>query len=284
MTIDIGLTGWGDHASLYADQTKPEDKLAVYASHFPVVEVDTAFYAIQPETHYKKWLNQTPERFTFVIKAFNQLTGHDRETRTKQEARDLMKRYEESIQPVVEANRLKALLFQFPPWFNVNKQHIQKLRLIRDWLDDYPLALEFRNRTWFTDQYKQQTIDFMKDQQWIHTICDEPQAGEGSVPLVLEPTHPEKTLIRFHGRNVHGWNKNGRKDWRKVRFLYRYNEEELLEWVKRIQQLKQQTPDITALFNNNSGGDAADNAKQFQKMLGIEYKNLNPRQMDLFQF
>ncbi|RWZ60319.1 DUF72 domain-containing protein [Halobacillus fulvus] len=280
--IDIGLTGWGDHPSLYAGQSKSSEKLEEYASHFPVVEVDTAFYAVQPPSHYEKWMRQTPDSFSFVIKAFSGLTGHDRETRSIQEAKELMKRYEESIQPVVEGERLKALLFQFPPWFDVRKQHIQKLRLIREWLHDYPLALEFRNRTWFEGPYREQTLDFMKEGQWIHTICDEPQAGEGSVPRVLVPTHPEKTLVRFHGRNVHGWNKNGNKDWRKVRFLYRYNEEELQEWADRIDELKAKTPDITLLFNNNSGGDAAANAKQMQSILGINYSDLNPRQMDLF--
>lgn len=284
MSIQIGLTGWSDHADLYPDMSKPHEKLSNYASHFPVVEVDTAFYAIQPVTHYQKWAAQTPSSFSFVIKAFNGLTGHDRESRTVQEAKDLVKAYEESIQPVVEKGKLNALLFQFPPWFDVNKQHIKKLRLLREWLSDYPLALEFRNQTWFQPAYRQQTLDFMSQNQWIHTICDEPQAGVGSVPRVLETTHNEKTLVRFHGRNVHGWNKNGRKDWRSVRFLYNYNEEELQEWADRVNELKKETPDITLLFNNNSGGDAAQNAKQMQSMLNIEYNNLNPRQMDLFQF
>ncbi|TGB04584.1 DUF72 domain-containing protein [Halobacillus salinus] len=284
MSIQIGLTGWSDHADLYAESSRSQDKLSDYASHFPVVEVDTAFYAIQPPTHYEKWVAQTPSSFSFIVKAFNGLTGHDRESRTIQEAKDLVKAYEESIQPVVEKGKLNALLFQFPPWFDVNKQHIKKLRLLREWLRDYPMALEFRNRTWFQNGNLEKTIEFMREEEWIHTICDEPQAGIGSVPRVLETTHPEKTLVRFHGRNIHGWNKNGRKDWRKVRFLYNYNEEELTEWAERIHELKKQTPHITLLFNNNSGGDAAANAKKMQSLLNIQYNDLNPRQMDLFQF
>ena len=61
--IYIGLTGWGDHDSLY---TRPntKNKLSVYASHFPVVEVDTAFYAIQPESNSEKWVRETPEFFS----------------------------------------------------------------------------------------------------------------------------------------------------------------------------------------------------------------------------
>jgi uncharacterized protein YecE (DUF72 family) len=196
----------------------------------------------------------------------------------------LVKQYEESIQPVVDKNKLNALLFQFPPWFDVTKGHIQKLRLIREWLPNYPLALEFRNQSWFRPEYKEQTLSFMREGDWIHSICDEPQAGEGSVPRALVPTHQEKTLVRFHGRNVHGWNRNGRKDWREVRFLYRYNDEELTEWADRARELETLTPQVTLLFNNNSGGDAAPNAKQMQRLLGIEYEDLHPRQMDLFGF
>ena len=32
----------------------------------------------------------------------------------------------------------------------------------------------------------------------------------GSVPLVLEVTNSDMALIRFHGRNVHGWLDKGK--------------------------------------------------------------------------
>ena len=48
------------------------------------------------------------------------------------------------------------------------------------------------------------------------------------------------------------------------------------------QELAKHTKDIIVLFNNNSGGDAAGNAKELQSMLGIDYEGLNPKQLDLF--
>jgi uncharacterized protein YecE (DUF72 family) len=100
---------------------------------------------------------------------------------------------------------------------------------------------------------------------------------------VLQSTSKEKVLVRFHGRNVHGWNKKGRgQDWREVRYLYRYNQAELTEWAENLRKLDEGTSQVFALFNNNSGGDAADNAKQMMDLLDIEYKGLNPRQLDLF--
>ncbi|WP_133079862.1 DUF72 domain-containing protein, partial [Tetzosporium hominis] len=87
--------------------------------------------------------------------------------------------------------------------------------------------------------------------------------GEGSVPTVLRATNENKTLVRFHGRNKQGWMKpDGGKNWREVRYLYRYNQQELADWKKHLNELQQQSKDVFVLFNNNSGGDAADNGKQ----------------------
>ncbi|MCT2537325.1 DUF72 domain-containing protein [Aquibacillus koreensis] len=284
VSILIGLTGWGDHDSLYMEKGATRRKLEVYSSHFPVVEVDSAFYAIQTPSNYEKWVSQTPKDFSFVIKAHQSMTGHDRSTMTNQQAKELFKAYIDSIQPVIQAKKLNAILFQFPPWFDLNQKHIQKLRKIKSLMPDLPLALEFRNQSWFKDENRSATLQFMKEEGWIHSICDEPQAEEGSVPLVLESTSDLKTLVRFHGRNVHGWNRNGRDDWREVRFLYDYNETELKEWVSNIKQLQKDTKEITVLFNNNSGGHAAGNAKQLIELLNITYDNLNPKQMDIFHF
>lgn len=42
------------------------------------------------------------------------------------------------------------------------------------------------------------------------------------------------------------------------------------------------TKHVGVIFNNNSGGDAAENALALQKILGIEPDELNPKQIDLF--
>jgi uncharacterized protein YecE (DUF72 family) len=149
-------------------------------------------------------------------------------------------------------------------------------------MGDTPCALEFRHQSWFAGETEQKTLQFMKEENWIHSICDEPQAGQGSIPTVLKSTSPEKVLVRFHGRNVHGWNKTSGDNWREVRYLYRYNENELAEWAGYLKQLESQTEDVYAVFNNNSGGDAADNAKQMLQLLNINYSGLAPRQLDLF--
>ncbi|MEH7350696.1 DUF72 domain-containing protein [Gottfriedia acidiceleris] len=282
MEIKIGVTGWGDHDSLYPDRIHSSKKLRQYCMHFPIVEIDSSYYSIMPQSNYQKWVNQTTTDFSFIVKAYGGITGHSRQNYSKEEQILQLTPFLESIQPLIEANKLKGILFQFPPWFNCKKENVEILRTLKSKLKGLPAILEFRNQTWFYPRFYEQTLKFMEDEGWIHSICDEPQAGNGSIPIVLHPTDPNITLIRFHGRNIYGWNHNGQDNWREVRYLYRYNEEELYEWVERIEQLSKNTKEICILFNNNSGGDAADNAKQLMKLLGIEFGPSSTEQLELF--
>jgi uncharacterized protein YecE (DUF72 family) len=280
--IYIGVTGWGDHDSLYDQPTSPREKLQAYASHFPVVEVDAAFYAIQPRSNIERWLRDTPDRFQFIVKAYQGMTGHQRGDIPFESTDEMFHLFMDSITPYKQQNKLAMVLFQFPPWFDCTKENVQYLRCCKMKMKDIPCALEFRNQSWFSDTMREKTVSFMKEEGWIHSICDEPQAGNGSIPTILEATSKEKTLIRFHGRNIHGWTKPKEGNWREVRYLYRYNESELLNWVQNVKLLKKECKDLYILFNNNSGGDAADNAKQFINMLNIDYDGLAPRQLNLF--
>lgn len=280
--IYIGVTGWGDHDSLYPDQISPRDKLKEYAGHFPTVEVDAAFYAIQPKRNAEKWVKDTPDSFQFIVKAYQGMTGHQRGEIPFETKQEMFEAFKDSLEPYIEHNKLAMVLFQFPPWFDCKRENVEYLRWCKSQMDVIPSALEFRHQSWFAPVFKQKTLKFMTEENWIHSICDEPQSGEGSIPAVLETTNKDKLLIRFHGRNVHGWQKRNAENWREVRYLYRYNHQELSEWADSIQKLAVECKDIYVLFNNNSGGDAADNAKQMMELLGLEYEDLAPRQLDLF--
>ncbi|MFP7493841.1 DUF72 domain-containing protein [Terribacillus saccharophilus] len=282
MTISVGVTGWGDHDKLYHDAKARQQKLKVYATHFDVVEVDASFYAIQSISNYTKWVQETPEHFTFIIKAHQDMTGQSRRKMTRAEAGDLFEGFVTSIQPVVQADKLGAILFQFPPWFQVEESSITRLRYIRELTKGLPVAIEFRNQSWYEEAFRDKTLTLLRELDFIHTVCDEPQAGNGSVPAVPVSTNEQLTLVRFHGRNVHGWNQNGREDWRKVRFLYRYNQTELKEWKKSALDLEKSSERVILLFNNNSGGDASDNAKDMMQLLGQKLPAPPPEQLNLF--
>ncbi len=280
--IYIGLTGWGDHDDIYEKPARGT-KLQMYSSHFPIVECDSSFYAILPENNYVNWVKETPDSFKFIVKAYQGLTGHKRnEKLTAGGLKEQMTLFKSSLQSLVDSGKLGMLLFQYPPWFDCQKQNIQLLRYTRELIGDLPVALEFRHQSWFTDDMRENTIEFMKKEKWIHTVCDEPQAGAGSVPIVTASTDKEKALVRLHGRNTEGWVNKKQDNWREVRYLYRYNSHELLGWKERLNELQKRTKDVYVMFNNNSGGDAARNAKQMIDLMGVEYSDLAAKQLKLF--
>ncbi|NGQ95287.1 DUF72 domain-containing protein [Brevibacillus sp. SYP-B805] len=281
-SIHVGLCGWGDHESLYPPGVRDREKLSVYASHFPLVEIDSSFYAILPQKNYETWVRETPESFRFVIKPHQAITGHQRGGQ-EEDRSELFRRFEESIQPVAASGKLAALLFQFPPWFDCTREHVRYIQRCAEAFSRYPVAVEFRHRSWFEAEYREKTLAFLRGLGAIHTVCDEPQAGVGCVPIVVAVTQPKLALVRFHGRNVKGWRDPGKGvNWRDVRYLYHYKEEELREWVPRVQELARQAEQVLVLFNNNSGKHAAGNAKEFMQMLGIQPSGLHPRQLELF--
>lgn len=145
------------------------------------------------------------------------------------------------------------------------------------------MCVEFRHQSWFDERFKEQTLSFLTDHQIIHSVVDEPQVKEGSIPLVNRITN-QVAFVRYHGRNRHGWTKKDMTDqeWRDVRYLYDYSREELEDLAQKVKILNQKAKKVYVIFNNNSGGHAAQNAKTYQDILGIDYEGLAPQQLKLF--
>jgi uncharacterized protein YecE (DUF72 family) len=82
MSILVGTCSWTDKTlidsgNFYPEDVKtPEARLKFYASKFPVVEVDSSYYAIPSERTAKQWAKRTPDDFVFDVKAFRLLTTH----------------------------------------------------------------------------------------------------------------------------------------------------------------------------------------------------------------
>jgi uncharacterized protein YecE (DUF72 family) len=87
--------------------------------------------------------------------------------------------------------------------------------------------------------------------------------------------------VRFHGRNTAGWNNTGQKNWRDVRYAYRYSDEELEEWIPRVKRLTEEAKQVILLFNNNSQGDAVSSANRMILKLGLDFQGLAPRQLEI---
>lgn len=277
--IQIGLTGWSDHPLVSPDSKR---KLEDYAGHFPVVEMDTSFYAIPPEKNILSWLEKTPNVFQFIPKAHATMTKHKNWFEEFTSISEMFDTFKTTFNPMVARGRIKAFLFQFPPYFDCKRENVEYLRTVRKHMEGLPVAVEFRHPSWLNKEHKKQTLEFMEEMEFIHVVVDQPQTPSNSVPLTPIATNSTQTIIRLHGRNYKGWLGEHTKDWRKERTLYDYTEEELEEIKQLTHQLEKESEEVTIIFNNNSGGHAAKNAKTFQNMLNIDFEGLAPRQLGLF--
>ena len=268
---------------MYEDLQRKSDKLITYTSHFPIVELDASYYAIQPERNIRKWIRETPERFQFIVKIHQALTLHADYHDFAESRQILFDQFKAMLTPLKSEQKLAMVLVQFPPWFDCTVQNIRYIRYVREQLKAFPVCIEFRHQSWFNDQFKEETLAFLTEYDMIHAVCDEPQVGQGSIPLVNRITN-ETAFVRYHGRNEHGWTKKDMTDeaWRDVRYLYDYNKQELQDLAQKVKLLEQKAKNIYVVFNNNSGGHAAQNAKTYQTLLGIDYEGLAPQQLKLF--
>src|ERR1700687_4439548 len=80
--ILIGTASWTDKSLIASGRfypakcNSPEERLRYYASQFPLVEVDSSYYAMPKPEVAQLWAERTAPTFTFNIKAFPLLTGH----------------------------------------------------------------------------------------------------------------------------------------------------------------------------------------------------------------
>lgn len=280
--ITIGLTTWKEHPALIQnvqrDVTLPE-----YAAVLPVVELDTPFYGIPRASTVVNWQKQVPEQFQFILKANKLMTKHDygKEEVGDDERQQAFTEYRRMVRPLVNAHQLKTVLFQFPPFFQRTTENLQWLFEIRDQMADLPIAVEFRNPSWYDPALTDDLMRYLAGLNMTHVIVDEPHRLNDGVPFVTKVADNRLALMRLHGRNEQGWFNQG-KDWRGVRTLYKYSDEELASFATAVSELSTQVQEVCVIFNNNSGGDAAPNALALRDLLHLSWQGLGPQQMSLF--
>ena len=82
MAILTGTASWTDKTLIACGRFYPpeaksaEARLRHYASVFPMVEVDSSYYAMPSAANAAMWVERTPQDFAFDVKAFRLFTGH----------------------------------------------------------------------------------------------------------------------------------------------------------------------------------------------------------------
>jgi uncharacterized protein YecE (DUF72 family) len=79
--IRVGTASWTDKTLIESgwyppEANTPEKRLRYYARQFPLVEVDSSYYALPAERTVAAWATRTPAGFTFNVKSFSLFTHH----------------------------------------------------------------------------------------------------------------------------------------------------------------------------------------------------------------
>src|SRR3954453_14885366 len=176
------------------------ERLAYYASQFPVVEADSTYYYPPTPEISESWVERTPDRFTMNVKAYSLLTGHptfpqslwpDLQAEVASEHRDKRSlyashlppeameeawdRFRHALMPLHSAGKLGAVLLQYPRWFSpkdVNRAGLEAAGRVPPDLD---LCVEFRNARWLSDEECDRTFEFLEEQGLSYVCVDEPQ-------------------------------------------------------------------------------------------------------------
>lgn len=284
--ILIGTSSWADRLLVASGwypsgANTPQGRLEYYAEHFPLVEVDTSFYAIPAPEVTSAWAQHTPGSFTFNVKAFSLFTGHStkagalppelrpagaaseqrlRRRDLPEEAYDkLWARFHESLAPL--SAKLGAVLLQFPPWLTCDPkgydrilETVQRCRPLRT-------AVELRHGSWLTADTAEETLTFLAKNDISFCCVDMPQGHSTSVPPILLAT-AEPAMLRFHGRSRH-WSTGDKQE----KFRYAYSEEELTDWASQLRELSAEADRLHVLFNNCCAGQAQRDAATLKAML-----------------
>ena len=288
--IRVGTAGWTDKTLIESgwypeDASNPEKRLRYYATQFPLVEVDSAYYALPAGRTAEAWADRTPAHFTFNVKAFSLFTQHPTPVRALpvdlREAagksgkdRVYLKdvdpevtgqawvRFLAALEPLRSAGKLGAILLQFPPWFPISRSNKEYILACAERAAPRRVCVEFRNYTWMTERNQQETLGFLSAHRLPYVCVDEPQGYSNSIPPVLAATS-DLAVVRLHGHSDQ-WESHDIQE----RFRYRYDGDELATWAGNVGRLASGADETHVVFNNCYRDYAHVNAGQLAGLIG----------------
>jgi uncharacterized protein YecE (DUF72 family) len=256
--IRIGPAGWSYtdwEGVVYPKHGSKFDHLAYLASFFDTIEINSPFYRIPPPNHARSWVRRVAANrdFRFTTKVFRGFTHEDAKL-----AADDVKAFRNYLDPLMDADRLGAILLQFPWSFKNTPESCAKLEALFAAFDAYPKALEVRHSSFQDNAF----FRFLDEQNVAWVNVDQP-LFDNSVKPADTATGPV-SYARFHGRNYEKWFAHT-ESWE--RYNYLYSAKELEPWVARIESMAQ-NKDTYVITNNHFRGQAIVNAGELKDSLG----------------
>jgi uncharacterized protein YecE (DUF72 family) len=284
--VRLGTCSWADEGLVkrwYPREARTAaGRLRYYAERFDVVEVDSPFYRLPAPETAARWAERTPPGFVFHAKASKQMTGHE-ESDSRERA---FAEFREALAPLEASGKLRGVLLQYHPRVKKSREAMDELRVAGELVAPLVPLIEFRHRSWMTEDERADTLSFLERHGLAYVSVDSPRTRASNVmPRIAAATH-DVAYLRFHGRNWQTWNMKTRTSGE--RFDWLYTREELEEWVEPVARLAEQAREVYALFNNNRDDFAPRSAQVLRGLLdeaGIEATGgIGPVQADATLF
>ncbi len=243
----MGTSGWS-----YKEWEGPfypkgeKKKLTYYSKFFDTVEIDSTFYAYPNKGMIIGATKNTPPDFVFSAK-LPKLITHEKALDVNKGVKEDLLRFLHLMKPLIDEGKLGPLLIQLPPSF----AYSEGLRKLEGFLgvlpNDVHFAAEFRHKSWLK---KDDAVGLLRAHNVAITTVDEPLLPPDTT------TTADFAFLRWHGR--------GDKPW----YNYRYRQDELREWTKRVEAMATKTKKVYGYFNNHFRGYAVENSLQMMELLG----------------
>lgn len=256
----VGPAGWSyadwEGVVYPAGSKRSFDRLAYVARHFDTIEVNSTFYRIPEPSSAEKWVASIDpgSPFLFAVKAWQGFT-HAEARASKEDAAAFLR----AVEPLRAADRLGAVLLQFPFFFSDTEAARSRVLSIRDALASLPLAIEVRHDSWTA----REGLEFLARAGLSICNVDMPLASRSVRPAAL--VTGKLCYVRLHGRNAAAWfSKDASRD---EKYDWLYGEAEIEEWVRRILRLREESERTFVIANNHFRGQAVTNALELRARL-----------------
>jgi uncharacterized protein YecE (DUF72 family) len=259
--LRIGPAGWSyaDWEGVVYPRPKPRNFHAIpyLGQFFDTIEINSSFYAHPKPEHATRWRELVEElpNFRFTAK-LNRVFTHD-EFGSAGSFEQHRGAFSRGIQPI--ADRLGAVLVQFPISFRDAPDSRFRIDRIREAFGEYGLVLELRHSSWFTAD----ALLYIETTNCSLAAIDLPHAANH--PPEDSPTPGPIGYLRLHGRNGAAWfdSKAGRDQ----RYDYLYPPDELTGLVRRAKTIAGGSETTFVVTNNHYTGKAVANALEISYLI-----------------
>jgi uncharacterized protein YecE (DUF72 family) len=192
-TCGYSYTEWID-SGFYPRGTRTVDMLALYSRCFSIVELNYTWYQMARADALERMVDKSPPQLRFAAKLTRTMT-HER----ADDWREQLVRYRGGIKPLVDRDRLLAILIQLPPDFDRSLVNRSYLGALLDGLQGLPVAVEFRHSSWAID-----TVFAELERRRVTLVAVDEPSLPGLFPSPGCGDQPRALLCSF-SRTQQGW-------------------------------------------------------------------------------